>query len=252
MQTSVPVQTRFATLDDNEAAAQVTYALNEVIAIYPITPASPMGEWAAARAASYKPNLWGAVPNIVEMQIEDGIAGAVHGALQTGALTTTFTASQELLLMLSNLYKIASEFTPCVIYVAARSVVAQALSIFSAYSDVITARSTGFAMPCSASVQEAQDMAAIATSIYWSGTQKRTVTPGENSPKPSQKRLWPSLPPVVKQLPNRRKATMFHSHTLYTPLKWKPLKWWLLALIALLWALCVSQDPSLVKPVYLL
>ncbi|MEM9905979.1 MAG: pyruvate:ferredoxin (flavodoxin) oxidoreductase [Cyanobacteria bacterium P01_D01_bin.44] len=163
MQTSAPVTTRFSTLDGNEAVARVVYALNEVIAIYPITPASPMGEWADSWAASGQPNLWGTVPSIVEMQSEGGVAGAVHGALQTGALTTTFTASQGLLLMLPNLYKIAGELTPCVIHVAARSVAAQALSIFGDHSDVMAARSAGFGMLCSASVQEAQDMAAIAT-----------------------------------------------------------------------------------------
>lgn len=156
-------QTASATLDGNEAVARVAYTLNEVIAIYPITPASPMGEWADVWAANGKPNLWGTVPAIVEMQSEGGVAGAVHGALQTGALTTTFTASQGLLLMLPNLYKIAGELTPCVIHVAARSVAAQALSIFGDHSDVMAARSTGFGLLCSASVQEAQDMAAIAT-----------------------------------------------------------------------------------------
>lgn len=156
-------QSTCTTLDGNEAVARVAYALNEVIAIYPITPASPMGEWADAWAASERPNLWGTVPAIVEMQSEGGVAGAVHGSLQTGALTTTFTASQGLLLMLPNLYKIAGELTPCVIHVAARSVAAQALSIFGDHSDVMAARSTGFGMLCSASVQEAQDMAAIAT-----------------------------------------------------------------------------------------
>lgn len=153
----------FKALDGNEAVARVAYALNEVIAIYPITPASPMGEWADAWAAGQKPNLWGTVPAIVEMQSEGGVAGAVHGALQTGALTTTFTASQGLLLMLPNLYKIAGELTPAVFHIAARSVAAQALSIFGDHSDVMAARSTGCAMLCSASVQEAQDMAAIAT-----------------------------------------------------------------------------------------
>ena len=163
MTTTLLPQSAFATLDGNEAVARVAYALNEVIAIYPITPASPMGEWADAWAASNKPNLWGTVPAIVEMQSEGGVAGAVHGSLQTGALATTFTASQGLLLMLPNLYKIAGELTPCVIHVAARSVAAQALSIFGDHSDVMAARSTGFGMLCSASVQEAQDMAAIAT-----------------------------------------------------------------------------------------
>ncbi|MBE7385677.1 MAG: pyruvate:ferredoxin (flavodoxin) oxidoreductase [Leptolyngbya sp. SIO1E4] len=163
MTISALLQPTAINLDGNEAVARVAYALNEVIAIYPITPASPMGEWADAWAASGKPNLWGTVPAIVEMQSEGGVAGAVHGALQTGALTTTFTASQGLLLMLPNLYKIAGELTPCVIHVAARSVAAQALSIFGDHSDVMAARSTGFGMLCSASVQEAQDMAEIAT-----------------------------------------------------------------------------------------
>jgi len=169
MQLSTPAKTgshtQFAMLDGNEAVAQVAYALSEVIAIYPITPASPMGEWADAWAASSKPNLWGTVPAIVEMQSEGGVAGAVHGALQTGSLTTTFTASQGLLLMLPNLYKIAGELTPCVIHVAARSVASQALSIFGDHSDVMAARMTGFGLLCSASVQEAQDMAAIATAV---------------------------------------------------------------------------------------
>ena len=156
-------QHSYDTLDGNEAVARVAYALNEVIAIYPITPASPMGEWADVWATSQQPNLWGTVPAVVEMQSEGGVAGTVHGSLQTGALTTTFTASQGLLLMVPNLYKIAGELTPCVIHVAARSVAAQALSIFGDHSDVMAARSTGFGMLCAASVQEAQDMAAIAT-----------------------------------------------------------------------------------------
>ena len=156
-------QRTYATLDGNEAVARIAYALSEVVAIYPITPASPMGEWADGWAAGGKPNLWGTVPAIVEMQSEGGVAGAVHGALQTGVITTTFTASQGLLLMLPNLYKIAGELTSCVIHVAARSVAAQALSIFGDHSDVMAARSTGFGLLCSASVQEAQDLAAIAT-----------------------------------------------------------------------------------------
>jgi pyruvate-ferredoxin/flavodoxin oxidoreductase len=163
MQPSVLAKAQFAALDGNEAVARVAYALSEVIAIYPITPASPMGEWADDWAASGKRNLWGSVPAVVEMQSEGGVAGMVHGALQTGALTTTFTASQGLLLMLPNLYKIAGELTPCVIHVAARSVAAQALSIFGDHSDVMAVRAAGFGMLCSASVQEAQDMAAIAT-----------------------------------------------------------------------------------------
>src|SRR5689334_7350715 len=152
----------FITLDGNEAVAAVAYRLNEVIAIYPITPASPMGEWADAWAAQGKPNLWGSVPAVVEMQSEGGAAGVVHGALQTGSLATTFTASQGLLLMIPNMYKIAGELTPTVFHIAARSLAAQALSIFGDHSDVMAARATGWAMLCSASVQEAQDLALIA------------------------------------------------------------------------------------------
>ena len=153
----------YATLDGNEAVARVAYKLNEVIAIYPITPASPMGEWADAWASEGRANLWGTVPSVVEMQSEGGAAGAVHGSLQTGALTTTFTASQGLLLMLPNFYKIAGELTPTVLHIAARSLAAQALSIFGDHSDVMAARGTGFALLGSASVQEAHDLAAIAT-----------------------------------------------------------------------------------------
>lgn len=152
----------YETLDGNEAVARVAYKTNEVIAIYPITPASPMGEWADAWAAADQPNLWGTVPHVVEMQSEAGAAGAVHGSLQTGSLTTTFTASQGLLLMLPNMYKIAGELTPAVFHIAARSVAAQALSIFGDHSDVMAARSTGWVMLASGSVQEAHDFALIA------------------------------------------------------------------------------------------
>ena len=151
-----------ATIDGNEAVASVAHRINEVIAIYPITPSSPMGEWADQWASEGKPNIWGTIPLVVEMQSEGGAAGAVHGALQTGALTTTFTASQGLLLMIPNMYKIAGELTATVFHVAARSLAAQALSIFGDHSDVMAARATGFAMLCSASVQEAMDFAAIA------------------------------------------------------------------------------------------
>ncbi|MEA5506564.1 pyruvate:ferredoxin (flavodoxin) oxidoreductase [Halotia wernerae UHCC 0503] len=153
----------FATIDGNEAVAQVVYRLNEVIAIYPITPASPMAEWADAGASEGKRNIWDTVPSVVQMQSEGGVAGAVHGALQTGSLTTTFTASQGLLLMIPNMYKIAGELTPTVFHIAARSLAAQALSIFGDHSDVMAARGTGFAMLCASSVQEAQDFALIAT-----------------------------------------------------------------------------------------
>jgi pyruvate-ferredoxin/flavodoxin oxidoreductase len=150
------------TVDGNEAVAQVAYRLSEVIAIYPITPASPMGEWADAWTTEGRPNLWGVPPTVVELQSEAGAAGTVHGALQTGALTTTFTASQGLLLMIPNLYKLAGELTPAVLHVAARSLAAQGLSIFGDHSDVMACRATGCAILVSASVQEAADQAAIA------------------------------------------------------------------------------------------
>ncbi len=150
-----------ACIDGNEAAAKVAYALSEVIAIYPITPASTMGELADAWSAGGSSNLWGAVPEVVELQSEAGAAGTLHGALQTGALGTTFTASQGLLLMLPNMYKIAGELTPAVIHVAARAIATHALSIFGDHSDVMAARSTGFAMLCAGSVQEAHDFAAV-------------------------------------------------------------------------------------------
>jgi pyruvate-ferredoxin/flavodoxin oxidoreductase len=152
----------FATLDGNEAVARVAYRLSEVCAIYPITPSSPMGEWADSWANLGQSNIWGTVPSVVEMESEAGAAGAVHGALQAGSLTTTFTASQGLLLMIPNLYKIAGELTAAVIHVAARSLAAQGLSIFGDHSDVMATRATGCALLCSNSVQEAQDMAAIA------------------------------------------------------------------------------------------
>ena len=151
------------TIDANEAAARVAHKINEVIAIYPITPASPMGEWADQWSAEGKPNIWGAVPQVVEMQAEGGAAGAVHGSLQTGALTTTFTASQGLLLMIPNMYKIAGELTPTVFHIAARSLAAQALSIFGDHSDVMAARNTGWALLAANSVQEAMDFALIST-----------------------------------------------------------------------------------------
>ena len=150
------------TIDGNEAAAWVAYRASEVIAIYPITPATPMGELADSWATQGVPNAWGSVPQVIEMQSEGGAAGAVHGALQAGALATTFTSSQGLLLMLPNMFKIAGELTPAVVHVAARSVAAHALSIFGDHSDVMAARPTGFALLCSSSVQEAQDLAVVA------------------------------------------------------------------------------------------
>src|SRR6202142_3930215 len=151
-----------AILDGNEAAASVAYRLNEVIAIYPITPASPMGEWADQWKEEGRKNIWGAVPTVIEMQSEGGAAGTLHGALQAGALGTTFTASQGLLLMIPNMYKIAGELTPTVIHVAARSLAAQALSIFGDHQDAMATRQTGFALLSSNSVQEAMDLALIA------------------------------------------------------------------------------------------
>ncbi|MEP7133653.1 MAG: pyruvate:ferredoxin (flavodoxin) oxidoreductase [Chloroflexota bacterium] len=148
--------------DGNEATASVAHRLSEVIAIYPITPSSGMGEFADEWSAKGKPNLWGTTPLVIEMQSEGGAAGAVHGALQTGALTTTFTASQGLLLMIPNMYKIAGELTSTVFHVAARAIAAHALSIYGDHQDVMAVRQTGWALLSSASVQEAQDFAAIA------------------------------------------------------------------------------------------
>ncbi|HXL41923.1 MAG TPA: pyruvate:ferredoxin (flavodoxin) oxidoreductase [Actinomycetota bacterium] len=152
---------RLVTTDGNGAAARIAYRLSDVIAIYPITPASAMGELADTWATAGTPNLWGTVPRVVEMQSEGGAAGVLHGALTTGGLATTFTASQGLLLMLPNMFKIAGELTPAVIHVAARSLATHALSIFGDHSDVMAARTTGFAMLCSSSVQEAQDLALV-------------------------------------------------------------------------------------------
>src|ERR1700761_375029 len=148
-----------ATMDGNTAVANVAYRVNEVVAIFPITPSSTMAELADEWAAASIPNIWGNVPVVQEMQSEGGAAGAVHGALQSGALTTTFTASQGLMLMVPNMFKIAGELTPTVFHVAARALATQALSIFGDHSDVMTVRPTGFALLSSASVQEAHDMA---------------------------------------------------------------------------------------------
>ena len=149
-------------VDGNEAAASVAYRLSEVIAIYPITPASPMGEFSDEWAARQNKNIWGSIPTVVEMQSEGGAAGAIHGAIQAGSLGTTFTASQGLLLKIPNMYKIAGELTPFVLHVSARTVATHALSIFGDHSDVMACRMTGFAMLASCSVQEAHDMAAVA------------------------------------------------------------------------------------------
>jgi pyruvate-ferredoxin/flavodoxin oxidoreductase len=159
---SDPADPAWITVDGNEATARVAHRVSEVIAIYPITPASAMGELADSWSQAGRPNLWGAVPDVIELQSEAGAAGAAHGALQAGALTTTFTASQGLLLMIPNLYKIAGELTPAVVHVAARSVATHALSIFGDHSDVMAVRQTGMAMLASSSVQEAQDFALVA------------------------------------------------------------------------------------------
>ena len=153
---------RAITVDGNEAAARVAYLASEVIAIYPITPSSPMAELADAWSAAGRPNLWGAVPDVIEMQSEGGAAGALHGAIEAGALATSFTASQGLLLMIPDMFKIAGELSPAVLHVAARTVATHALSIFGDHSDVMAARTTGWAMLASSSVQEAQDLALVA------------------------------------------------------------------------------------------
>ncbi len=153
---------RTVTIDGNEAAAYVAHQINEVIAIYPITPSSPMGEWCDQWSSEGRPNIWGTVPTVVEMQSEGGAAGAIHGALQAGSLAATFTSSQGLLLMIPNMFKIAGELTPTVFHVAARSIAAHALSIFGDHQDVMLARPTGFALLASASVQEVMDFALIA------------------------------------------------------------------------------------------
>ena len=153
---------KMVTLDGNEGAAHCAHALNEVISIYPITPSSPMGEWSDQWSAEERPNIWGTVPLVEEMQSEAGASGAYHGALQAGALGTTFTASQGLLLMIPNMYKIAGELTSTVMHVTARSVATHALSIFGDHSDVMAVRNTGWAMLCSATVQESMDNALIA------------------------------------------------------------------------------------------
>src|SRR5512141_634993 len=152
---------RMVTMDGNEAVASVAHRTNEVIAIYPITPSSNMGEWADEWSAKGRKNIWGTVPQVSELQSEGGAAGTVHGSLQAGAMTTTFTASQGLLLMIPNMFKIAGELTSTVFHVSARAIATQALSIFGDHSDVMSCRSTGWAMLCSNNVQEVMDFALI-------------------------------------------------------------------------------------------
>src|SRR3954468_14671371 len=153
--------TKHITVDGNEAAASVAFRVSEAMAIFPITPSSSMAELCDEWASRGKTNLWGVIPEIAEMQSEGGAAGALHGALQAGAQATTFTASQGLLLMIPNMYKIAGELTPFVMHVTARTLATHALSIFGDHSDVMACRQTGFAMLCSGSVQEAHDLALI-------------------------------------------------------------------------------------------
>lgn len=149
------------TMDGNTAASYVSYAFSEVAAIFPITPSSPMAEHVDEWSASGKKNIFGYPLKVVEMQSEGGAAGALHGSLQSGALTTTYTSSQGLLLMLPNMYKIAGELLPCVINVAARAIATSSLSIFGDHQDVMSARETGFAMLCSSSVQEVMDLSPV-------------------------------------------------------------------------------------------
>src|SRR5512137_771850 len=156
------MERQMVTIDGNEATASVAHRTNEICAIYPITPSSNMGEFADDWSAIRKKNIWGTVPLVIEMQSEGGAAGAVHGALQSGALTTTFTASQGLLLMIPNMFKIAGELTSTVFHVSARTVATHALSIFGDHSDVMACRQTGFALLSSNSVQEVMDTALIA------------------------------------------------------------------------------------------
>src|SRR5438067_8033332 len=151
-----------ATVDGNEAAVSVAYRLNEICCIYPITPSSPMAELADEWSSGQRRNIWGTVPTVVEMQSEGGAAGALHGALQAGALATTFTASQGLLLMIPNMYKIAGELTSTVFHIAARALATHALSIFGDHSDVMAVRSTGWSLLFSNSVQEVMDFALVA------------------------------------------------------------------------------------------
>src|SRR6188508_3469683 len=153
----------FSIMDGNEAAAYIAYKTSEVCAIYPITPSSAMGEWADEWSSDDRKNIFGETPKVIEMQSEAGAAGAIHGALQGGALASTFTCSQGLLLMIPNMYKIAGELTPAVFHIAARAIATHALSIFGDHSDVMAVRSTGFAMLFGNSPQQAHDMAMIAT-----------------------------------------------------------------------------------------
>ena len=175
---------RIITVDGAEAVASVAYRTNEVIAIYPITPSAVMGELAEEYSFQKRKNIWGQIPDVVEMQSEAGAIGTVHGALQTGALSTTFTASQGLLLMIPNLYKIAGELTSFCMHVSARTVATHALSIFGDQSDVMACRQTGMAMLCSGSPQEAQDMALLGQSTSLTARVPSTAWPCLSAGRP--------------------------------------------------------------------
>ena len=162
---------------------RVAYRTNEVIVLYPITPSSPMGEWCDEWSASGSRNLWGTVPDVTEMQSEAGAIGAVHGAVQAGSLATTFTASQGLLLMIPNMYKIAGELTCFCMHVAARTLATHALSIFGDHSDVMACRQTGFAMLCSNSVQEAHDFACIAQAATLGAACRSSISSTASAPR---------------------------------------------------------------------
>ncbi|MEW6251288.1 MAG: pyruvate:ferredoxin (flavodoxin) oxidoreductase, partial [Planctomycetota bacterium] len=153
---------RMVTIDGNQAAAHVAHKVTEVCAIYPITPSSPMGEWADEWSALGEPNIWGTIPHVIEMQSEGGASAAIHGAAMTGALTASFTASQGLLLMIPTMFKMAGELLPTVLHITARTLATHALSIFGDHSDVMACRATGFGMLASGSVQEVMDLAMIA------------------------------------------------------------------------------------------
>ena len=185
---------RTITVDGNEAAASVAHRVSEVIAIYPITPSSAMGELSDEWSNQGRRNLWGNIPDVVEMQSEAGAAGAVHGALQAGALSTTFTASQGLLLMIPNMFKIAGELTPFTMHVAARTIATHALSIFGDHSDVMACRTTGFAMLSASCVQEAHDFAADCTRGDARLARYRSCTSSTASGRPTRCRRLKSSP----------------------------------------------------------
>ena len=187
-------------MDGNEAAASVAHRMNEVCVIYPITPSSPMGEWADAWSAAKQKNLWGVVPEVQEMQSEAGAAGACHGSVQAGALTTTFTASQGLLLMIPNMYKIAGELSPFVMHVAARSLAYHALSIFGDHTDVMSCRQTGFAMLAISTVTSAARCPTLPTAAFTMSFPTR-LTPNMTCPRPTPARPLPTISGSLTWLP---------------------------------------------------